>query len=317
MIEKIQQERIVCGAKNLRSLKVIKRRKGKFAPVFSNWTGPEFNAGTYGTAVLNNILGHNDMFPYPKSLYNVEKCIECSTRKTCDGIIVDFFSGSGTTLHATALLNARDGGKRQCILVTNNEVEEKQANRLREEGQYPGDEAYERHGICESVTWPRCKYVIQGHRDNGTELPGEYLNGQKLSKGFDENMEYFRLDFAELSLVERGDAFAGILPILWLIAGAIGEHESRRGATSWYIAKYSPFAVLIEETKFRDFQKELRDREDVTTIFLVTDSDDNFSSMRRDLGRQYRCVQLYKSYLENFRINTVDRHAAGHDEQLE
>ena len=135
--------------------------------------------------------------------------------------------------------------------------------------------------------------------------------------GFEENLDYFRLDFADPVDVERGDAFEGILPILWLIAGAIGERESRRGATAWYIAKHSPFAVLIQETKFRDFQKELRERQDVRIIFLVTDSDDNFGSMRRELGRRYHCVQLYKSYLENFRINTVDRHAAGHDEESE
>ena len=99
--------------------------------------------------------------------------------------------------------------------------------------------------------------------------------------------------------------------------GAIGERESRRGTTAWYVAKHSPFAVLIQETKFRDFQKELRERQDVRTIFLITDSDDNFGLMRRELGRRYHCVQLYKSYLENFRINTVDRHAAGHDEESE
>jgi adenine-specific DNA-methyltransferase len=111
--------------------------------------------------------------------------------------------------------------------------------------------------------------------------------------------------------VERGDAFEGIMPILWMMAGAIGERESRRGSSACYIAKHSPFAVLIQETKFSDFEKKLRERKDITHIFLVTDSEDNFALMRRDLGRKYRCVQLYKSYLDNFRINTVDPHAAG------
>jgi hypothetical protein len=37
--------------------------------------------------------------------------------------------------------------------------------------------------------------------------------------------------------------------------------------------------------------------------------------MRREFGRKYVCVQLYKSYLDNFRINTVDRHAAGKESQ--
>ena len=62
--------------------------------------------------------------------------------------------------------------------------------------------------------------------------PGEYLNGRKMKEGFNENMEYFRLDFADPADVERGDAFEGILPILWLMAGEMGERELRRGATA-------------------------------------------------------------------------------------
>jgi len=95
--------------------------------------------------------------------------------------------------------------------VTNNEVEEKVATQLRAEGSYPGDASYESHGICEYVTWPRCKYVIQGQRADGTHLSGEYLNGRKMNEGFKENMEYLRLDFCDPSEVERGDSFEGIL----------------------------------------------------------------------------------------------------------
>ena len=67
----------------------------------------------------------------------------------------------------------------------------------------------------------------------------------------------------------------------------------------------------MQETKFNDFAEKLRERKEITHVFLVTDSEDNFALMRRDIGRKYHCVQLYKSYLENFRINTVDRQAAG------
>ncbi len=56
--------------------------------------------------------------------------------------ILDFFAGSGTTLHATRALNAEDGGNRQCILVTNNE-----------------------NNICEEVTYERNKKVIQGYNN--------------------------------------------------------------------------------------------------------------------------------------------------------
>ncbi len=91
------------------------------------------------------------------------------------------------------------------------------------------------------------------------------------------------------------------------MTGAIGERESRRGATPWYFAKHSPFAVLIQETKFNDFEEKLRERKEITHVFLVTDSEDNFALMRREVGRKYSCLQLYKTYLDNFRINTVDR----------
>jgi adenine-specific DNA-methyltransferase len=230
-------------------------------------------------------------------------------------VILDFFSGSGTTFHAVALMNERDNGQRKCISVTNNEVSEERDQELRKKGLFPGDDEYERHGVANAVTWPRCKYVIQGHRDDGADLPGEYLNGREMKEGFQENLEYFRLDFVDPTEVERGTAFEGILPILWLMAGAIGERESRRGSMPWYISKHSPFAILIQETKLRDFRQQLNGRKDLTNIFLVTDSDDNFAAMRRELGRRYRCVQLYKSYLENFRINTVDPRIASHQEE--
>ena len=55
-------------------------------------------------------------------------------------IILDFFAGSGTTLHATMELNKEDGGDRQCILITNNE-----------------------NNICEEVTYERNKRIIEGY----------------------------------------------------------------------------------------------------------------------------------------------------------
>ena len=82
-------------------------------------------------------------------------------------------------------------------------------------------------------------------------LDGDYLNGRNLQEGFDENLEYLKLDFLDPAQVERGDAFEGILPILWMMAGAIGERESRRGSSPWYLAKHSPFAVLIQRNQIQ------------------------------------------------------------------
>lgn len=77
--------------------------------------------------------------------------------------ILDFFAGSGTTLHATMQLNAEDGGHRKCILVINNE-----------------------NNICEEVTYERNKRVINGY----TTPKGEEVSGLK-----NNTMRYYRTDF--------------------------------------------------------------------------------------------------------------------------
>ena len=143
-------------------------------------------------------------------------------------------------------------------------------------------------------------------RDDGTALVGEYLNGRPMAEGFEENLEYFRLDFLDPAEVARGDAFQAIVPILWMMAGCNGKREDSKGSQAWFIPKQSPFAVLIKEKEYRAFRKELAERKDIEWVFLVTDSEENFGLMRRALGRKYQCVQLYKSYLENFRFNTPE-----------
>jgi adenine-specific DNA-methyltransferase len=88
-------------------------------------------------------------------------------------------------------LNAEDGGSRQCILVTNNEVSEQEAKALRQEGHNPGDSEWEKHGICRSVTWPRTEYSIRGKRADGSFLEGDYYTNQTVEK--EEARLFFQL----------------------------------------------------------------------------------------------------------------------------
>ena len=89
-------------------------------------------------------------------------------------------------------------------------------------------------------------------------------------------------------------------------AGCLGEREDSKGSLAWFIPKRSPFAVLIQEKEFRAFREKLASRKEIERVFLITDSEENFGLMRERLGRKYECVQLYKSYLENFRLNTPE-----------
>ena len=97
----------------------------------------KYNAEEYGTKMINSML--DTTFSYPKSLYAVHDALWHVVSGKPNALIVDFFAGSGTTLHAVNLLNVEDNGNRRCILVTNNEVSEAESKALREQGYQPGD----------------------------------------------------------------------------------------------------------------------------------------------------------------------------------
>ena len=112
-----------------------------------------------GSNVLTDIFGEKDSFSNPKPVSLIKELISHNNSV----VILDFFAGSGTTLHATMQLNAEDGGHRQCILVTNNE-----------------------NNICEEVTYERNKRVIQGYRTpKGIKVDGLIAN----------TLRYYKTDF--------------------------------------------------------------------------------------------------------------------------
>lgn len=180
------------------------------------------NAGTHGSGLLAKFLGQGQAFRFPKSVYATRDCV---ARK--DALILDFFAGSGTTLHSTLLLNAADDGRRRCILVTNNEVEEKVASQLAKQGIGPGSDDWERHGIFHLACRPRCNAAITGTRPDGKPVPGNYLDGRKHSDGFAESCEFFQIDFLDPDEIELGRRFDELHPLLSLIAGGV-ESVRRR-----------------------------------------------------------------------------------------
>lgn len=161
-------------------------------PPTTNWHKPLHDAQWYGSKLIKQIFGSNK-FPYPKSLYAVKDCLNYVTKNKKDAVILDFFAGSGTTMHAVNLLNAEDGGNRKCIMVTNNELSEDDAKRLKEEEYGPGDEEWENQGIAKNITWPRTYCVINGIDINGNKLIGNYeVSNLPLADGFNTNVKYFK-----------------------------------------------------------------------------------------------------------------------------
>lgn len=113
-VEKIIDELSV-SYNNKRKIWDIIRTKRRFN-FKTVWTDKKYSANSYGTKLLNQIMGKHE-FSYPKSLYTVKDCIDAGTNNEKEGIILDFFAGSGTTAHAVINLNREDEGNRKYILV--------------------------------------------------------------------------------------------------------------------------------------------------------------------------------------------------------
>jgi len=75
----------------------------------SVWYQKYHNATDYGASIIKKLIP-NHHFSYPKSLYSVHDTLQFFLADKKDAIVLDFFAGSGTTLHAVNLLNAEDGG---------------------------------------------------------------------------------------------------------------------------------------------------------------------------------------------------------------
>lgn len=269
------------------------------------WNTVSHSASEHGSTFIKNILPGRK-FTYPKSLYAVHDTIRFITKEKKEALIVDFFAGSGTTLHAINLLNSEDGGHRRCIMVTNNEVSVDEAKVLDKQGHKPGDAAWEKVGIARYVTWPRTVCSIEGHDVHGKPLKGNYLSSDlPMSDGFKANAAFFKLSFLDKTSIALGMQFKELLPVLWMKGGAIDKCPVLEGEElpNMLILPKNKMAVLIDEIFYPEFEEQLAQHPEIQTVFIVTDSEAAYREMIRAYESK-ACYQLYRDYLDNFRINT-------------
>lgn len=296
---------VICGHDEHGAVKAY-YSDGKKAIPTTQWANSSHDAKVYGTLLLQQIL-ENRKFPFPKSLYAVKDCLNLFVANKPNALIIDFFAGSGTTLHAVNLLNTEDGGHRRCIMVTNNEVAIEETTKLTIHGYRPGDEEWDNLGIARYVTWPRTLCSIEGHDVNGNPLKGDYLGSEPplhMADGFKANAAFFKLSFLDSTAVSLGMRFSEMLPTLWLKAGAKGKCPELSGeqVPDILILPENKFAVLINENAFADFAEKLAEHPEIQTVFLATDYEVNYQSMVKNLNIA-EAYQLYRDYLDHFRLN--------------
>ena len=241
-------------------------------------------------------------FPFPKSLYAVEDALRFFVADKPNAIVLDFFSGSGTTAHAVMRLNRLDNGMRQSICVTNNEVGAEEAGRLRDTKLRPGDTDWEKWGICDYITKPRIAACITGRVPEGQPINGDYKFTDEfpMAEGFEENAEFFTLTYETPVAVSHNRAFERIAPLLWMRAGSQGRRIDKLPDQGWEVA--DSYGLLIEPDKSAAFAQAIEGKEAIRVAYIVTDDARRFQSVVQQLPGSVEPVRLYESYLTNFRF---------------
>ncbi len=202
------------------------------------WLEQKYQSEFHGTNILKGILGKN-IFDYPKSLYLVLDILKLTTKS--DSTVLDFFAGSGTTGHAVMLLNKEDGGNRKFIVCTNNE-----------------------NGICEDVTYPRLKKVIDGHKDYSkiTKIP--------------TNLKYYKTDFVDAEQTDRNKKklVDKSTEILCLKEDCFEQVKTGQGFKIFKDNRGKYLGVIYDDSGIELFKKEIQklDKKIITYIFSLDDS---------------------------------------------
>ncbi|MBR1504811.1 MAG: site-specific DNA-methyltransferase [Prevotella sp.] len=116
--ERLQDNRIWFGpdGNSVPSMKrfLLELRKTGITPM-TIWKYEDVGHSQDATQKLAKMFDGKKYFDYPKPVGLIKRCLALYSDK--DSIILDFFSGSGTTAQAMFELNSDDGGNRKFILV--------------------------------------------------------------------------------------------------------------------------------------------------------------------------------------------------------
>lgn len=244
---------ILINTKNFQ-IRVIRHNNDSFKAFPSFIDGREFGATNEDAyELLKQIFAVDSPFSYSKPVNLVKKVIDSASHFKKDAIVLDFFAGSGTTLHATMQLNAEDGGHRQCILVTNNE-----------------------NNICEEVTYERNKRVIQGYTTpKGVEVEGLKQN----------NLRYYKVDFVprdnsltgKRKLMEASTELICIKHDIYNEVFTFGSLKLRPHIARYFEDRGQKVLIIYKEEAIEYFVKEIAQMPEGMRIMVYVFSTNNYA----------------------------------------
>lgn len=244
----------------------IKARIAKGVRPKTVWMDPKYSAATHGTMLLQKMLGERDVFNYPKSIYAVRDTLQICCGGKKDAVILDFFAGSGTTGHAVALLNEKDGGNRQFILCTNNE-----------------------NGIAREVCYSRIKAVTQKNK----QLPD--------ITGINLNLKYLTTDFVSAESTDAGkyELSQNATEMLCL-----RENTSKDVVSDLYYKIFKNhnkyIGIIFEDSAIDAFKKEAKKIKNKIIVYRFSLTDDYFDERFDDLENMVSLLTISEGILQTY-----------------
>lgn len=276
----------------------------KFIPG-TQWRINAHNALIGGTNLIKSILPDRE-FSYPKSLYAVHDVIRFFVANKPNALILDFFAGSGTTLHAVNLLNAEDGGHRRCIIVTNNEIGETKERELKPQGIRPGDDKWEKWGIARYVTWPRTECSIKGVDVNGNPIDGEYITTKTETKRIDRRFNQINFLTDAPTLKQKKAVVALINKQKTVKLPSISEDADFLFAEEDDSCNAS---ILFNVAALEEWKEALEGHDEITDLYVVTQKESLFRKIKAEvselMGQIEESVPVTMPMKDGFKANAA------------
>ena len=305
MLREIQNGAIAVKGKDENGALILERASDKLVSAKSVWNKKRHDATQFGTYFLNDFLG-GKRFSYPKSIYAVHDTLRFFVANKPNALILDFFAGSGTTLHAVNLLNAEDGGHRRCIMVTNNEIGDAKEKELIPRGIRPGDNEWEKWGIARYVNWPRTECSINGVDVNGKPIDGEYITSLMETKVSDRR--FYQINFfTEAPSLKQKKALISLINKQKTV-----KLPSMSEDASFLLAENDDScnaSILFNATAIDDWKDALEGHGEITDLYIVTQKDSLFRQIKTEvselMGPIEESVPVTMPMKDGFKANAI------------
>lgn len=242
-----------------------RREQGRVKPT-TFWYGSKYNANAYGTRLLQAILPKSN-FDFPKSLFSVMDCIDIFLPP--DGVVLDYFAGSGTTGHAVLMLNKqeKERGQRSFILCTNNE-----------------------NKISEEVTFPRIKHVIKG------------VKGLPDITGVSASLKYFRTDFVDADPTDKNKRKLTEMAadMLCLKEGTF-EKIANKKVFKIYKNTDHYTGIIFDQMAIPDFKEAIAKLKGKFSVYVFSLGDDSLEDEFKDIKQKVQLSPIPEVILRVYR----------------